>query len=201
MSLERHIMLESDTALPLDQMRTWYQTVKKHAPNGLLMSTTETDDQGMPRSVVMVHREHAGRHSYLIPLLRDLLDDECEPIVDALLKALPDIDFEVSTSNKRHVAPEHHNIDVDQENYLALCTELAKKRHEDWVRERTNAGWQYGTSFNARNKTHPNIRPWDQLPDQHRHIDLTVPQHVIDMLDGHGYSVVNKEKLDRLLKR
>ena len=85
--------------------------------------------------------------------------------------------------------------------HLALCTALAKQRHTDWVRERTDAGWRYGVTFDQTEKTAPLLRPWEQLPDQYRRPDLNLPQTLITGLNDQGYVVISRADLDQLLGR
>ena len=40
----------------------------------------------------------------------------------------------------------------------------AEQSHESWMREKVNAGWEYGTEKDAEAKTHPCIVPFSMLP-------------------------------------
>jgi hypothetical protein len=37
-------------------------------------------------------------------------------------------------------------------------------RHESWMKMHIEAGWVFGDEFDPVKKTHPNLKPWDQLP-------------------------------------
>lgn len=37
-------------------------------------------------------------------------------------------------------------------------------RHEAWMKMHLEAGWVYGEQFDTAKKTHPNLKPWDELP-------------------------------------
>jgi hypothetical protein len=41
-------------------------------------------------------------------------------------------------------------------------------RHEAWIRMHVDDGWVYGEQFDPKAKTHPNLMPWEDLPDSTR---------------------------------
>ena len=40
----------------------------------------------------------------------------------------------------------------------------AEENHERWCIDKIQEGWQVGDQYSAANKTHPNLRPYDELP-------------------------------------
>jgi hypothetical protein len=38
------------------------------------------------------------------------------------------------------------------------------ERHEAWMAMHREHGWVYGETFDPARKTHPNLKPWDELP-------------------------------------
>jgi hypothetical protein len=44
-----------------------------------------------------------------------------------------------------------------------------EERHESWMRLHREAGWQWGPEFDAVRKLHPNMLPWNQLPEESRY--------------------------------
>lgn len=201
LTVARHITLIAETELDREVVRCWFTCVREHAPKGAVTVAHTVDDRGFPATVSLVHREAGdGKHAYIVPLARDLLDDEAQKIVDSFASENPKLDFDIETSAAYALPPrEAAGLDIDQNRYLNLCTALAKKRHEDWMRERTDAGWRYGVKFSERERTHPLLRPWDQLPDRFKQVDLEAPQQVVDLLKDEGYLLVAKDDLDRLL--
>ena len=166
----------------------------------LLKIISMVNHKGKPCGVCLVHRVcDNDRHSYFI-LLRDLSHEEIEKIVKEFAEDQPKLDFDVETNETQLVAKDNTGITLDAAKHVALCTALAKQKHIDWMRERTDAGWRYGSTFNADEKTHPLLRPWDQLPDRYREPDMNWPQKLVSMLNDQGYAVIQKDELDRLLK-
>lgn len=44
--------------------------------------------------------------------------------------------------------------------------------HEAWVQSKIRAGWKFGDTYSEDEKTHPNIKPYDQLEPEQRLKDL-----------------------------
>ena len=199
LDIERFVQLNTDKKLKPVLITQWYSCVVRSAPSGVVTVVPATDDSGRPTSVQLVHRKMGKKHGYLVPLTRDLRDSEVEPIVRRFATLEPDLDFEVETNETKLIARDCGEIPMDTAKHVALCMALAKQQHEEWVHERTDAGWRYGTKHDARAKTDPLIRPWDQLPDRFRKPNHKLPQTLLNLLNSHGYAVLHKEELDRLL--
>jgi hypothetical protein len=43
---------------------------------------------------------------------------------------------------------------------------LADYEHKRWSLEKKEQGWTYGLTIDEQNKTHPNLVPWDDLPQE-----------------------------------
>lgn len=199
LDIPRFIQLNSKKKLKPALVTQWYSSVVRAAPSGVVHVVRAIDDTGRPTSVQMVHRKTAKQHCYLVPLTRDLRDAEVEPIIQRFAKLAPELDFEVETNETKLTAQDCGEIPMDTAKHIALCMALAKQQHEEWVRERTDAGWRYGTEYDKREKTHPLIRPWDQLPERFRKPNTALPQTLLSLLNSHGYAVLHREELDRLL--
>jgi len=46
----------------------------------------------------------------------------------------------------------------------ALENTSDEDRHLSWLKMHEEGGWIYGEEFNPTLKTHPNMKPWDELP-------------------------------------
>jgi hypothetical protein len=199
MQLNRYVKLITKRKLPEGEAKVWYQCVARQAPSGVVSAVATLDDAGNQHDVHMIHRETDLGHEYLVPISRDLSVAEIDKIVEAFADLMPERDFDVETHESKLLAKDHSEIPLDAAKHVALCTALSKHRHEEWTRERTSAGWRYGTKYSAKHKTHPLLRPWDQLPERYRVPDLSWPQKLVSMLNDYGYAVLHKEELDRLL--
>lgn len=199
LDVERYVQLNVEKKLRPALVTLWYSSVLRSAPSGVVTTVPAINDDGRPASVQMVHRKTDDHHSYLIPLTRDLREEEVEPIVQRFAKAAPDLNFEVETNETKLISKEVGEIPMDAAKHHELCMALAKQQHEHWFHDQSEAGWRYGTKYNERQKTHPLMRPWDQLPERFRKPNHKLPQTLLDFLNSHGYAVLHREELDRLL--
>lgn len=198
--ITRYVALLLDAEAKEDMTKEWYSCVKNRAPYGVTCSVEASDDNGMNHAM-LIKRVSDNAQMYIVPLTRDLLEDEVEKIVSFFSAEHPDLDFDIEATVVRSGGKtELPTINVDQERYLELCTELSKKQHEDWVSARTKDGWRYGQKLNMLEKTHPLLRAWDQLPDKYKTVDFDQPQRLIDLLTQHGYAIVEKDALEVLRK-
>ena len=53
----------------------------------------------------------------------------------------------------------------------ALDGNTPEKSHEGWMAERLAAGWVYGPTLDRAAKIHPNLIPYDQLPEAQKRKD------------------------------
>lgn len=198
--ISRFIALTTRDPLAPAQVRAWFRAVRATAPNGVPTTVPVIGEDGAPTPVPLVHRQAGDGHHYLVPLTRDLGEAEAEAVVRAFAARVPDLDFDVRATIPATAAPAATTpLPVDQERYLTLCAAFAKRQHARWLKERTDAGWRYGPSVSLRSKTHPLLRPWDELPDRFRTIDPALPQMLLDLLNEQGFAVITKDELDSLM--
>lgn len=196
----RYVKLTTDKPLDQEAVKAWFQAVKDNAPSGVVSSVQTTDDKGSLRSASLVHRERDGAHDYLVPLTRDLKDSEVEPIISAFSAAssIDDWQVEVSSAEADQFSAKG-SLSVEDTKFNDLCTAWAKRQHDDWMKDRTEAGWRFGPAMSTKNKTHPLLRPWHDLPEQFRKVDFDQPQALLDLLNDQGYAVISKTELEGIL--
>lgn len=199
-NINRYIKLVTDSPLEKDCMRQWFECAKAELPNGILGSVQMTDESGNLRAVSMVARELEGKYEYIIPLTRDVLDREVQPMVDSYAAVCPDLDFDVETSAQPVGLLGAATAEVEDTKFNDLCAAWAKKQHDTWLKDRQDNGWTYGTTVSLKNKTHPLIRQWHDLPEQFRKVDTDQPQSLLDLLNDQGYTVIGKGELEGILK-
>ena len=201
LDVARYVQLDSKDTLEHAVIAAWYRCVRDHAPSGSVTVVQTRDDHGNPRIVQLVHRTREHQHCYLVPLTRDLHPGEIETIVRAFAKAMPDMDFEVETNETKLITITPGEIPVDAAKHVALCMALAKQQHEAWMAARTEHGWRYGTKFDPRDKTHPLIRPWDQLPAKFQKPDLNPLQKLLKRMNDDGYDVLQADDWKKQLRK
>jgi len=192
--VDHSITLTTNEEMSKDLIRAWYHTVKDNAPAGTLC-TTQVDG----KSVQLVRSKSKDTVRYTIPLTRDLTSGETKSIIDDMSHR-SDIDFKVSTTYDPFTTEVQTDIVVNHEPLVHLCTKWAKDKHEQWRKRKEDAGWRYGPSVSKTNKTHPLLRPWDEIPAEYRKVDVSQAQELLDLLHDAGYVMVHKDDLDRLME-
>jgi class 3 adenylate cyclase len=66
---------------------------------------------------------------------------------------------------------------------------LARNVHENWARLRIAEGWRYGPDRNDVRKEHPDLVPFDELPESEREYDRQTALETIKTLLALGYTI------------
>jgi len=77
---------------------------------------------------------------------------------------------------------------------LGKLTELlAEQAHETWADRRVREGWQYGTARDDELKRHPDLVPYDELPESEKEYDRSVAMHSVKTVLALGYRIESPE--------
>lgn len=200
------IKIVTESELRKNTVKTFYNTVKVHAPENVLGHYDVQDPHGNPDTTLLLHRiNEENKHEYEIPLLRNLTPDEIYEVMMNLDNKLTEGDYllESSTYDEDCCLTE----DDDPEEYMEadvferFATKLAERMHNKWYEEREAAGWRFGTQRLEEEKAHPLMKPWNQLTEDEKQIDYTLPEFFMDLLEEFGYSVVSNEELDDFVEQ
>lgn len=197
-----YVKLVSKEHLGIKDARQWFKIVMSHAPQGIVATIPTIDINGQLTRTSLVRRSKEGSTELIIPLMRDLLPEELQKLADAWREVSPSGSYSISTNptQSQKLNQAVVGLSVDGEEYQSLCLQLAKVRHEGWMREKAASGWRYGPLLNVKNKTHPLMRPWSDLPQQYKDTDTQNPEQFLKFLANQGYSVVRQEELTALAK-
>lgn len=191
--MEHSITLIVDNELTPQQARQWYRSVEDSVSSGLTTSI-----QVDTKAVQMVKAKDKESVRYSIPLTRDLTNDEINKVI-ACFAHCCDLEFKVRGTTTSLDVEVDTDVVVDHEPMLNLCTKWAKQKHDEWRRAKEDAGWRYGPMVSKANQTHPLLRAWEELPEEHREVDTTQAQELLDLLRDSGYVLIRNDDLNRLL--
>lgn len=195
------IRLKTTEALPKEAAKAWYHCVKNNLPSGVLSSVQTTNPDGDPDVIFMVHKENnAGQHFYEIPLTRDLTASEADDIEEAYEGSEGEIETSSEDVKSARQGPADAVV-MEEDDYNQLCETLAKHQHQRWYEDRSNQGWSFGLVENRKEKQHPLMRPWEQLPETYRKIDNELPHLFMNLLAEQGYVVVSRNDLNKWLNK
>lgn len=198
----KYIRLEVGRSLSKTEVQQFIQTVDRYGPSNNISSVQVMNPKGEPEDVQVVHRKYkSGKEQYDIPLKRDLTEREVVTILEAWDAFFPTGDFILESSAEDLNAKRKMLADaivLKQDKYERLCEAIAKTQHAGWMRERNQEGWRYAERYDRKTKTHPMLRPWQELPEKYRKIDPDAPQIFLEEINRQGFMVVQVEEVDKL---
>jgi hypothetical protein len=99
-------------------------------------------------------------------------------LVAAIPAALLAIDHQIVPSRLPPEAFDAQQIEV-----------LAEAAHASWINHRTSEGWEYGEQRHDATRSHPDMMPWDVLPEPRREIDRVMVRAIPRMLAEVGLGI------------
>jgi len=199
---QHHIKIITQEGLEKSQLKQWFKAVKEGAPEGTV-TTVQTMKEGVgPINAQLIHNTVDGEHHYTIPLSRNLIDEEVNPIFELFSNVYTEGDFDIMISGDESPCTDCETVSIEVENddYERLCEKLSKAMHQRWYEDKVDSGWRYAVDLNESDKTSPLLRPWDDLPEAYRDIDYTLPETLMNVFEEEGMVLVDKVELDKLLK-
>jgi len=75
-----------------------------------------------------------------------------------------------------------------------LIERLAANNHDHWALKRIEEGWTFGPERNDKSKTHPDLIPYEELPDSEKEYDRRSVVETLKAMVTLGYSVEKTSK-------
>jgi RyR domain len=107
------------------------------------------------------------------------LQEDNRSVADHLWTKARDMDFRIIAGNNDYEAL---SAETDIER-------LAAAEHRRWIASRAVAGWRFGATQSASERTHPSMIPWSQLTEAERAKDRDVIRQIARVLRAGGLSV------------
>lgn len=171
-----YIQQRTPIILNAEEIQRWFFTVVMLAPEGVIAGDDETSE------FMLAAQEED--YLYRIPLSRHLTAGETERIVEGYMR-VTEHDFEIEISNVyRQNAdfghPFENEIIMDEGARDILQQTYARQAHNEWIQEMMGNGYRFGLSMNITEKTHPAMRPYDDLPENYRRVAAANDQKLLD---------------------
>lgn len=179
---QHHIQVKTAEPLNKELALGWLQTVSVYGPEGITLTYQHNDTQ-----VSMEYgtsEESEFQHVYTVPLKRDMTFDEALFIVQAWEHVYPG-DFDIELSNSYQNMDDDAEIEIDEEVRARAISDLNKQSHNRWMHQQMHEGWRWGTHYNSREKMHPALRSWDDLPESHRRARQITDKEIFEWLKFH----------------
>ena len=71
----------------------------------------------------------------------------------------------------------------------ALTEVLAKNAHDTWARQRFSEGWRYGPQRDDAKKEHPDLVPYEDLPESEKEYDRSAAMQTLKAIIALGYHI------------
>lgn len=191
--LDHCITLHVDEELEKKDIINRFQCVRDNVGAGLLIAVSV---DGKP--VTLVKSKDSEGVRYSIPLSRDATDDEVKKVLEVYAQCC-DCNFKIEATSSALDYQVKTDVEIDHDPLIQMCTKWAKDKHENWRKQKESEGWRYGPAVSKSHKTHPLLRPWDDIPSEYRKIDTDIVQDVLDLLRDSGYVLVHRDDIDRLI--
>lgn len=71
-----------------------------------------------------------------------------------------------------------------------LIEALAENVHDQWALGRINEGWQYGPERNDKEKFHPCLVPYNELPESEKEYDRNTAIATLKVILKSGFNII-----------
>lgn len=201
---EMFIKILTDSELRKENVKRFYHTVKNNSAHDVIGSVMVEGPTGEPTPTLMIHRiNEDGKHEYELCLNRHLTPEEIQNVAEKLNAYMTEGNFLLETSTFDDECCPHMDdsgVYIESDVFNKIATVFAERQHNKWLHERMKNGWRYGQIRDDKQRTHPLIKPWNQLSEDQKTIDFSFPGFFIDVLEDFGYTIVSKEELSGLMK-
>jgi hypothetical protein len=171
-----YILQRTPKMLDAGEVRRWYLTVDMLAPDNVIMGDDETNS--------FMFAMQLQDYIYMVPLVRHLTEAEAETVVEGYM-SVSEHDFQIETSNVyRANADFGHPFETDYqiavEAKSVLKDAYARQAHNQWIQAKMREGYRYGLNMSINEKTHPAMRPWDDLPKEYQRMPESTDKELLD---------------------
>ena len=92
----------------------------------------------------------------------------------------------MTTYTPKTIDTAHVQLTPDVEE---LVERLAENNHDIWAQKRIDEGWRCGQRRSDDAKEHPDLVPYDQLPESEKEYDKTTVVEVLKTIVAFGYEL------------
>jgi hypothetical protein len=75
-----------------------------------------------------------------------------------------------------------------------LVEQLARNNHDHWALKRIEEGWRYGPKRDDERKEHPDLLPYEKLPEGEKEYDRKTVAEALKAILALGYEIRRSDK-------
>ena len=97
--------------------------------------------------------------------------------------------------SKSHYTPKPINtssVELSPE-LLKLTEKLAQNAHDNWAKLRMDEGWTWGAERNGALRQHPDLIPYNELPDAKKEYDRRSAMETLKAMFALGYEIARRQ--------
>jgi hypothetical protein len=79
----------------------------------------------------------------------------------------------------------------------ALVERLAAHNHDHWALQRMSEGWRHGEQRDDHAKLHPDLKPYDDLPESEKEYDRISVIQTLKSIVALGYTIRKAPKVEK----
>jgi len=161
---QHHIKLIVNEKLPADEAQHFYMVVKETGPDTIVKPIEVYDEINNTKKVHMKIKKTNREFWYIVALYRDLTAKEAEKIVMVWTQQFEG-DFLIETSTP-YTGEDDECVICDEEiteDYYQTNQDI-RNFHGTWMTSLLEDGWRLGPRYSIKEKTHPLLLPWEQIP-------------------------------------
>lgn len=123
------------------------------------------------------------------------LQQDSYPLLQFLDAWQDSSNYMIVISNRNEYIPHPINLDdVEvEEELLELREAIAENAHEVWAETRRSEGWSYGPARDDARKQHPDMLPYNLLPDSEKEYDRLMAMNTIKLVKKLGWELKKKK--------
>ena len=175
------IEVKTQEKLPKGAAGLWARSVRDHGPPGITVAAQLMNGRDSVWSKLWCEHGSTGYH-YIVPLSRDLEEAEADAIVQGWSDAYPTGDFVINWTQR---AVAESVVDQQQADLLGEIAEAAAKQyHNTWHTAKVNQGWSFAHKLDGKNRKHPMLQPWENLPESYRVTERERFHTLLGVLEG-----------------
>lgn len=92
----------------------------------------------------------------------------------------------MTTYTPKPIDTSHIDLSPDLSELVEL---LAQNNHDHWAQKRLDEGWRHGLKRNDLGKEHPDLVPYDELPESEKEYDRKTVVEAIKAIIALGYEI------------
>ena len=189
MTSHPNITLITPEPLSKNLAERWRDTVYKYLPNGV-QGSTDIISKGHRKQSAFYVSKFGERGGYVVPLTRDLTEDEAGLIAVAWDKVFPDDDFIIDFSQAQQ--SKINKAVIREEILNEISEQIAKRLHAYEIKTKVDEGWNYGPHKNKVLRLDPKLLPWEQLGNKTKLSETKRIRKMLEILESINFKIVRK---------